>query len=193
MSRRRSKTMPRTGKPETDAGAGSRLSRLLFKNLINGALHVAVIRNRRGVITDFIILNINKAWERIAGRTRRQVLGKRMRSVFPGMDKTLFEFAAEVPANGRGKKCEYHSLMFGKWFQVSLFSPAADECVFIFADTTAVRQSEERRVRDEKAFRAILNATAETAMLVDKKGAILIANRTASDRLKKEQQRIDRQ
>ncbi len=156
---------------------------MLFRNMINGAVHVEVVKNRQGNITDFVVLNINRSGEQIINRTRSRILGERISTVFPDIDKKWLTIAAQALKHRRGKRFEYYSLLPDRWFQVSVYSPRTNECVLIFDDITEIRRNTDRLHYSEEAFSSMINAITESALLLDKNGTVLAANRTAAERL----------
>ena len=150
----------------------------LFHNMINGAVHLSLIMNKKKQISDFIVLDANSAWEKFTGRTRAEIVGGRMRKLFPGMDPRLFAIAQQVVQDKKGRYFEYYSRLFDRWFQTSVFSTAPKECMMLFSDITEIKRSQKKLEESEEKFRSIIEQSEDGIVLIDGKGTITDYNAT---------------
>jgi PAS domain S-box-containing protein len=155
----------------------------LFRNMIDAAVRLGICFDAKGHATDFIVLEANKAWEKMTGISRTGAVGKRTRGLFQVVPSQWFGVVDEVLKTKRGKVFEYHAQSTDRWFKVSIFTPRPDECVLIFADITESKKAEEKIRCSEETFRTMINAITEAALLIEPDGTVFAANRTVAGRL----------
>lgn len=145
---------------ESEAGYRS-----LFENMIDGfALHKIVL-DGRGKPVDYVFLEVNSAFERLAGLKRINILGKKVTEALPGIEKDPADWIGaygSVALTGKELRFERYSELLGKWFKVSSYSPMKDHFVAVFEDITSRKGLEDalKKSRDELEIR-VRERTAE--------------------------------
>ena len=152
----------------------------LFQNMVDASVHLAVCFDKKKRAVDFIVLEANKAWEKMTGISRKDAIGKRSSRIFPIMPRQWFTMADRVLKTRKGRVFEYYARTTDRWFKASFFSPKPGECVLTFADITENKRIEEQIRSSEETFRSLLNAISETAVLIDTEGKILAINETGA-------------
>ena len=61
--------------------------RSLIENMMNGFAYHKVIFDEYGKPVDYVFLEVNKAFERLTGLKRDEIIGKKVTEVLPGIDK----------------------------------------------------------------------------------------------------------
>lgn len=64
---------------------------LLLENLPYGFAYHQVIVDSIGAPVDSVLLEVNSAFEALTGLKRKDILGKRVTEVFPGIEKSDFD------------------------------------------------------------------------------------------------------
>jgi PAS domain S-box-containing protein len=137
----------------------------LFENMIDGfALHKIVLDDR-GRPVDYVFLEVNSAFERLTGLKRKNILGKKVTEVLPGIEKDPADWIGaygSVALTGKELRFERYSKLLGKWFMVSAYSPMKDHFVAVFEDITRRKGLEEalKKSHDELEIR-VRERTAE--------------------------------
>jgi PAS domain S-box-containing protein len=134
-------------------------------------------RDESGQIVDFIFVVVNRAAEKMVGRTAGQLLGQRMLEMLPG-NKTdgLFDAYVKVVETDTPFVTEHYYEHDGlaKWFSISA-TPYGDGFTVSFADITKRKTSEER-------FRVLFEHSTNAHLLFDDTG-IIDCNQAAVDML----------
>ncbi|TAN70407.1 MAG: PAS domain S-box protein [Methylobacter sp.] len=149
--------------------------RFLFENMLEGYAHCKMVVEH-GKPVDFIYLNVNKAFETIAGL--KDVTGKKVSELIPGIRESnpeLFEIYHRVAMSGQPERFETYVAKLDVWFDITVYSASKGFFVAIFrslSDRKAVEAkllSSELRYRRlfESAKDGILILDAETGMIVD--------------------------
>ncbi|MBI2390185.1 MAG: MEDS domain-containing protein [Deltaproteobacteria bacterium] len=117
--------------------------RLLFENLSSGCVYHRALEDG-GRTVDYVLLEVNAAFERMAGLRRDQILGRRAGEVMPavhGVDwVSMFQ---RVAGAAEPVRLECRSGL--RTYSVLAYSPAPGFFVTLFDDVTERRKAEEQR------------------------------------------------
>ncbi|WP_077923199.1 PAS domain-containing protein [Spirosoma sp. 209] len=126
----------------------------LFQTVINrqpaGIVLYGVVREptqegQPGPIVDFVFELANKAELELVGRSANELIGKRLRTLFPSHDgQQLFEKMVSVAETGQGQEwlLPYFSDGIQGWFQASLV-PHGEQILFTFLDVTELKRQQQ--------------------------------------------------
>ncbi|MDZ7370538.1 MAG: PAS domain S-box protein [candidate division KSB1 bacterium] len=116
--------------------------RLLLNGMLEGMAQHELIYNEQGEATDYRILDVNSAFEKITGITREKALGEPASQLYgTGKAPYLEEYAAVV-RSGQPRVFESYFAPMGKHFMISVFSPQPNRFVTIFFDITERKEQE---------------------------------------------------
>lgn len=134
-------------------------------------------RDESGQIIDFIFVVVNRAAEKLVGRSAEQLLGNRLLETLPG-NKTdgLFDAYVRVVETKNPFVTEHYYEHDGlaNWYSISA-TPYGDGFTVSFADITARKTSEEH-------FRVLFEVSTNAHLLFDEDG-IIDCNQAAVDLL----------
>jgi PAS domain S-box-containing protein len=125
--------------------------RLLFDTMFDAfALHEIVLDDDGNAI-DYRFIDVNPAFERFTGLRRKDVIGRRVTELLPGLERFWIETYGRVTQTGEPVQFVRLSSEMNRHFEVSAFRPAQGQFACIFMDVTdrlnaelAMRESEER-------------------------------------------------
>ncbi|MBP1635795.1 MAG: sensor hybrid histidine kinase [Acidobacteria bacterium] len=126
--------------------------RSLFESLPIGYCRQRIVTDGQGRPADFVVLEVNRAFEQLTGVGRADVLGRRITDVFPAIAGTgLVRRFGEVALGGGPVTLETPAPTLGRTFQTHAFAPQPGEFVTLFADITdRIRQEEQVRHKAEE-------------------------------------------
>lgn len=122
--------------------------RPLFDNMLNGFAYCRIILDKEDRATDFIYIDVNKAFEKITGLKKEDIVGKKVTEVIPTIKETnpeLFDIYGKVALTGKETKFEIFFTPLKIWLSISAYSPAENYFVAIFDNITEQKQAEEER------------------------------------------------
>jgi PAS domain S-box-containing protein len=136
--------------------------RQLFTEMQAGfALH-EIICDEGGDPVDYRFLEVNPAFERLTGLQAEDVVGKTALEVLPRTEDYWIQRYGNVALTGLPDKFMQYAIEFGRYFEVSAYSPTQNQIACVFSDVT------ERELANEKlkAFNEELQA--KVSEVVDK-------------------------
>jgi len=154
--------------------------RSLFSSMSQGAAVLEAIGGEDGTPEDFRFLEVNPAFERMAGRTRDQIVGRLRNVAFPGGHAQWTAAYSEVVRTGEPITVEYHSPAIGRDYDAVAYSPGPRQIAVVFHDIT-----ERKRLEDEQRvlltkYSVLFDAFPVGISITDAAGNVVEVNRTAS-------------
>ncbi len=120
---------------------------LLFNETIVGFSYHKMLYNEVGEPYDYIFLKVNRKFTELLGLSEKEVVGRTVRELIPGIEDFWIQKYAEVVRTGQPQRIEGYAEFFDKYFEVRAYSPGKDHFAAIFTDCT-------KRVHNEKALEA---------------------------------------
>ena len=156
----------------------------LFANMVEGFAYCKMMFDDEGKPTDFVFLQVNEAFERISGLTRRQVIGKRASRVSPEMKVTnpeLFQTYLRVSSSGKSEEFEVFIKPYECWRHVSVYSPKKGYFALVFEDITE-RKKAENELKQRYNFLESLGENVNAGLaIVDRNYKLVWANKMLKD------------
>jgi len=115
--------------------------RSLYESMNDGlAIHEIIYLNNKPV--DYIITEVNPAFERITGLSRNSTIGKKASELYGTGVAPYLDIYSRVAIGGPPENFDTHFAPMGKYFSISVISPANGKFATIFTDIT------ERKLRE---------------------------------------------
>ena len=153
--------------------------RLLFENMMNGfALH-EIILNKKGVPVDYKFLEVNSAFEHLTGLKSKNIIGKKVTEVMPGIEKDPADWIGKygkVALTCQEIRMEQYAQPLNRWYSVLAFCPRKGQFATIFEDITERKIAEQKLKDSEEQVRLLLDSTAEAIYGLDLKGNCTFVN-----------------
>ncbi|MFK5926914.1 MAG: PAS domain S-box protein, partial [Desulfuromusa sp.] len=158
-----------TKRKKAEASSKNREERFreLFENMSSGVAIYEATDNGR----DFIFTNFNCSAERIEGVVRKDVIGRKVTEVFPGVEKFgLLAVFQEVWKTGEPVNHPisiYQDKRIQGWRNNYIYKLPSGEIVAIYDDITAQKQAEEALQESEENLRTTLNSIGDAVIATD--------------------------
>lgn len=157
-----------------------------FRNLFNTmsegvALH-ELHYDENGRPVDYVIQDVNPAYERIIGLEKHAVLGRTASDIYKSPAAPYLDVYARVAATGQTERFDVWYAPLEKFFRITVVSPAPDQFATVFEDITGRRQAADRLAESEKKFFAAFMANASLmAISTIKEGRFIDVNQRFMD------------
>ncbi|MBN1916806.1 MAG: PAS domain S-box protein [Verrucomicrobia bacterium] len=114
----------------------------MFAAMTEGVALHEVVSGDDGSAVDYVVLDINPAFETLAGVTRAQVLGKRGSELFSSGAPPFLDLYHQMIATQRSVFVEQYIEPLGKHCMASVFAPAPGQFATVLQDVTERKQAE---------------------------------------------------
>jgi PAS domain S-box-containing protein len=128
--------------------------RAMFDSMLNSASLNRIILDERGNAVDAEFLEVNPAFEKMAGLKREDCIGKKESAIFPFFDRNWLEACGKVAKTGESIRMEQYIKKIDRYFNLILYSPAKGQFVVFREDITEQRKAEkelEKKISELKA------------------------------------------
>jgi two-component system cell cycle sensor histidine kinase/response regulator CckA len=127
----------------------------LFSAMVEGVALHKIVYDSSGVPIDYIVLDINPAYESTIGLKRESIVGKRASELYGTYAAPYLELYSKVASSGKPESFETYFPPLNKHFAISVFSPTEGQFATVFQDVTLRKlEEEEKRSLEERLNRA---------------------------------------
>ncbi len=115
----------------------------LFTFMLEGSALHTILTGPDGAATDYVIDDVNPAFEKSLGMKREDVIGRPASQVYGISPPPYLETYTRVALTGKAETFESHFTPLGKFFRISVYSPAPQRFVTTFEDITQRKHDED--------------------------------------------------
>ena len=136
--------------------------RALFNTMAEGVAVHEIIYDEKGKASDYLIVEVNPAYEVLTGITIKEANGKRASELYGTGKPTYFDIYAKVAETGQPHDFVTYFEPARKYYRISVFSPHKGRFATVFDDITDSRKNEEER---EKLYLELKDALGKVRVL----------------------------
>lgn len=134
----------------------------LFNTMSEGVAVHEIIYDEKGAKLDYMIVEVNKAYEVLTGITIKDAVGKNSSELYGIGKPPYFDIYKKVVDTGEPHEFVTYFEPFKKYFRISVFTPGKGQFATVFDDITDSRRNEEER---ERLFNDLKGALAKIKKL----------------------------
>lgn len=143
-----------------DLSESEKKYRSLFANMLNGFAFHKVIVDVNGKPVDLVFLEVNEAFEKMLGLTKKDIHGKKATQVFQGIEKSSYDFITEfgmVGMTGNTLYTEQYFEITERWYSFSVYSPERGFVAVVFEDITDRKDAEHEKEEHLREVNILMN------------------------------------
>ena len=117
----------------------------LFENMPDGCAYYKVLFDQEGTPINLEYMNVNSSYEKNIGRSRIELIGKRVTEVFPHLTEGSFQWIKTYMKVTLLRETVTFTQYFDhqdKWYSIFAYSPQRDYIIEISADITEIKGNE---------------------------------------------------
>jgi PAS domain S-box-containing protein len=119
----------------------------LYSSMNEGlALHEIIYNNKKEAV-DYIIYDVNPAYEQIIGLNREEVIGRKASEIYGTGNPPYMDIYSRVAENRKSIQFESYFEPMKKYFQISVISPEKGKFATVFEDITKRKINEQELTR----------------------------------------------
>ncbi len=142
-------------KTEVELQESERKYHSLYSSMSEGVALHKIIYNSQHEAVDYIILDINPAYENIIGLKRSEVIGMKASQLYGTGTPPYLEFYAPVAENGEPTEFETYFEPMDIIFRISVISPEKGKFATLFEDITERKRAELERDTNVEFLRLV--------------------------------------
>ena len=144
--------------------------RQLYYSMNEGTARHEVIYDDSGKAIDYVITDVNPAYESITGLKKETVVGRKASEVYGVNEPPYLDIYAKVASSGEPTSFETYFPPMGKYFSISVYTPERGKFATIFSDITERKQAENSL---RSTLEELQTRTRETSALLESARAVL--------------------
>ena len=141
----------------------------LFDTMAEGSALSEIILGKDGRPIDYRFIDVNPAFEKFTGLTRREIVGKLRRQVPIILNTSSFEAYARVALTGKPEYFENYNKTLGKYYRVNVYSPEPMRFVSVFTDITERKLAENKLNKLNRILKSLSDANQALINIDDEK------------------------
>jgi PAS domain S-box-containing protein len=151
--------------------------RLLYSTMKEGVALHEIVYNLQQEAVDYIITDVNPAYEEITGLKRSEVEGKRASKLYGTGSPPYMEIYASVAENRKPRQFETYFEPMDKYFRIAITSPEKGKFATFFEDITDRKKVEDSLRESEERFEDLANNIPNLAWMAEANGWIFWYNK----------------
>ncbi|UCC40709.1 MAG: PAS domain S-box protein [Candidatus Aminicenantes bacterium] len=155
--------------------------RALYSTMNEGVCLHEIIYSESGKAKDYIIMDVNPAFESITGLKREMAVGRKASELYKTKKPPFLSAFANVAASGKPTSFETYFQETNKHIRLSVFSPERGKFAIVYTDITDRKIMEEALRESEEKFKGIIENVRDVIFRLSPSGVIQYVSPNVKD------------
>lgn len=164
--------------------------RSLYSTMNEGIAQYRLVFNDAGEAVDYVLTDMNPAYEKFTGMERKKTIGKRASELYASGEPPHLETFLQVTRSGKPASFEMYFQPTQKYFIVSVFSLGGEEFGTVLTDITSHKKLTEQLRESEEKYRALFECSPESITIINQEGIVLDCNEMTATLFKRKKEEI---
>jgi PAS domain S-box-containing protein len=133
----------------------------LYSSMTEGVAFHQVIEDKTGKMVDYIITDVNPAYEKITGMPKEAVVGKKASESYGTKKPPYLHRYAKVVTTGKSTQFETYFPPMEKHFSISCISSSKGKFITVFHDITNNKKAEKELNKSFEKFKLLSETTSQ--------------------------------
>lgn len=139
----------------------------VFDNMLEGVAIHEIVYDPSNKAIDYVIIDVNPAYENITGFKREKVLGKKASAIYNADIPPYIDIYSKVAMTGEPEHFETYFEPMDKYFRIVVTSPEKGKFSTFFEDISEYKTTEKKLKEIEKRYRLISENIGDVVWLLD--------------------------
>ncbi len=157
--------------------------RSLYIHMIEGAALHNLVYNEQGVPEDYLIVEVNPAFEVQLGINRETVINKTSKAAYGVDDPPFFDVYTRVALTGKPEVFETYFAPLDKYFSISVYRPYPGSFATVFENISERRKAEDALRISEDKFKNLVTNMPVGVLLQGPDSGMILSNSKALELL----------
>ncbi len=153
--------------------------RQLFSSMTEMFQVIELIHDQEGKAIDLYYRDVNPAFEKLVGKTRAQLLNKRIKELFGIVENFWFELFDRVYKEDQSISSENYDAGLNKIFEIHAWKTLENYVAVIFSDVTERKKSELKLKESEEKYKELVDNARSIIVKLDTEGRFTFFNEYA--------------
>jgi PAS domain S-box-containing protein len=154
--------------------------RLLIEHLPDAFAYHQIILDDHGNPVDYIIVEINQAYEEMVGLKREAIIGKKATEIYPGIDHSDFDWVGtygRVALTSEPTRFVRLYKPYGRWYDISAYSDKPGYFAATFRDISESKKTEQVLEETKALYKDLFDKAPLGYQSLDENGNFLMVNK----------------
>ena len=159
---------------------------IFIDRMIDGFAFSKIVTDKAGKPVDYVFLEVNRAFVKMTGLKREQIIGEKATSVLQRREKEmahLIDVYGQVALTGEPIQFENYAELLSKWFKIAAYCPEKGYFVAVYEDITERKKAEDEVWRAKNDWERTFDSVPDFVAILDNQYRIVRANRAMAHQL----------
>ncbi len=148
----------------------------LFNSMVEMFQIIELIYDSNGKAYDYYFRDVNPAFEKLVGKTKKQLLNKRARDIFKIIEDYWIKTYDKVIKTGKPVSFENYGGELDKYYRVNAWKASDNRIAITFTDITERKRAENVVLETQRVLKSLINKVPSVVLALSSAGEVIEFN-----------------